>query len=274
MPSVEITAKSLTDATQAAAEKLGVSPESVKVTVLEEIKGLFGKSSVRVLAESAEVKTAAPVPTPVVAAAAEPTPAPVEEAPTPAPKERPGRRPRKSEEPKADVVADSSLTEAPAPAPEEAEIVASQADAEQLLALVQELISAAGLEVETRLDGINGRYVTIAFDGNDSSYLVGKHGEVINAFQYLVNVIGGRRFNNGVRANLDANDYRRRREEALTAHAVKIADQVKERGEEALLPTMPAFERRIIHKAMQSVPGVSTYSEGEEPNRRVVIAPA
>jgi len=273
MPSVEITAKSVTEAKQAAAEKLGVSPESVTVTVLEEIKGLFGKSSVRVLAESAEVKTAVPVPTPVVAAAVEPAPVASEPEAPAAPKERLGRRPRKTEEPKAEPAAESVAADAPAAA-EETEIVASQADAEQLLALVQELISAAGLEVETRLDGINGRYVTIAFDGNDSSYLVGKHGEVINAFQYLVNVIGGRRFNNGVRANLDANDYRRRREEALTAHAVKIADQVKERGEEALLPTMPAFERRIIHKAMQSVSGVSTYSEGEEPNRRVVIAPA
>jgi spoIIIJ-associated protein len=281
MPSVEITAKSVPDATLAAAEKLGVSPESVTVTVLEEIKGLFGKSSVRVLAESAEVKTVAPAPVAApVAAAAPVAEAPVEEAPVaeaPAPRERGGRRPRRSEEPRAEAPAAEVAADAPSDAPraetEEAEIVASQADAEQLLALVRELISAAGLEVETRLDGINGRYVTIAFDGNDSSYLVGKHGEVINAFQYLVNVIGGRRFNNGVRANLDANDYRRRREEALTAHAVKIAEQVKERGEEALLPTMPAFERRIIHKAMQSVAGVSTYSEGEEPNRRVVIAP-
>jgi spoIIIJ-associated protein len=91
--------------------------------------------------------------------------------------------------------------------------------------------------------------------------------------QYLVNIIAGRRFDNGVRATLDGNDYRRRREEALTLLATKIADQVKSRGEEAVLDALPAFERRIVHKALSTYEGISTYSEGEEPNRRVVIAP-
>jgi spoIIIJ-associated protein len=53
-----------------------------------------------------------------------------------------------------------------------------------------------------------------------------------------------------------------------------VADEVKKRGEEAVLDALPAFERRIVHKALSDYEGVSTYSEGEEPNRRVVIAPA
>ena len=89
-----------------------------------------------------------------------------------------------------------------------------------------------------------------------------------------MNIICGRRYNNGVRATIDANDYRKRREEALTRLANKVADQVIERGEEAVLDVLPAFERRIVHKALSVRTGIATYSEGEEPNRRVVIAPA
>jgi spoIIIJ-associated protein len=97
---------------------------------------------------------------------------------------------------------------------------------------------------------------------------------VLNALQYLVNIIGNRRIANGVRATLDGNDYRKRREDTLTSLAQNIADQVKKRGEEAVLDALPAFERRIVHKALSTVTGITTYSEGEEPNRRVVIAPA
>jgi hypothetical protein len=78
----------------------------------------------------------------------------------------------------------------------------------------------------------------------------------------------------GIRATLDGNDYRRRREEALTQLASKIAAQVLDRGEEAVLDALPAFERRIVHKALSEIDGVTTYSEGEEPNRRVVIVPS
>jgi spoIIIJ-associated protein len=102
---------------------------------------------------------------------------------------------------------------------------------------------------------------------------VGKHGDVLNAMQYLVNIIASRRIERGVRATLDGNDYRRRREEALTTLAQRIAEQVQKRGEEAVLDALPAFERRIVHKALGEISGVTTYSEGEEPNRRVVIAP-
>ncbi len=152
--------------------------------------------------------------------------------------------------------------------------MATAADGEQLTALVKELLAAASLQVNAKTGEIAGRYVNIHLDGKDAAFLVGKHGEVLNAMQYLVNIIAGRRFDNGVRATLDGNDYRRRREDALTQLATKIADQVKARGEEAVLDALPAFERRIVHKALSGYEGISTYSEGEEPNRRVVIAPA
>jgi spoIIIJ-associated protein len=282
MPSVEITAKSVQEATKAAAEKLGVSPENVTVIVLEETKGLFGKSTVRVRAEAAE-------PTPAAATVAEPQ-APAEsplqdiqeafEEPTTAVKKTSrGRGGKKAAPPKEEAEPAPAAAEPAAeqPAAEEVtdtQIVATEADAAQLTELVRELLAAADLNVNAQVGEISGRYVNVTLDGKDAAFLVGKHGEVLNAMQYLVNIIAGRRFDNGVRATLDGNDYRRRREEALTGLATKIAEQVKKRGEEAVLDALPAFERRIVHKALSTYDGISTYSEGEEPNRRVVIAPA
>ncbi len=283
MQTVEITARSVEEATRAAAEKLGVEAEAVKVSVLEETKGLFGKSTVRVRAEVVDVAPAPsappePAPKPARKAAkthkAEPVEAPVAEpAPVEAPAEPPAKksgRGRAKAEPKPEAPA---AAEEEKPQEAESEVVATQADGEQLTALVRELLTAANLQVNAKTGEIGGRYVNIHLDGKDAAFLVGKHGEVLNAMQYLVNIIAGRRFDNGVRATLDGNDYRRRREDALTQLATKIADQVKQRGEEAVLDALPAFERRIVHKALSNYEGISTYSEGEEPNRRVVIAP-
>jgi spoIIIJ-associated protein len=290
MQTVEITAKTVQEATKVAAEKLGVSIELLKITVLEETKGLFGKSNVRVRAEA---EGSAPVPAEPAsppaakggkkgskaAKASEPVaePAPVVE-PEPVVVEPAAKEPAKKggkgkakAEPKVDEVPE--VIEDAKPAEGEPEVVATASDGEQLTALVKELLSAASLQVNAKTGEIAGRYVNIHLDGKDAAFLVGKHGEVLNAMQYLVNIIAGRRFDNGVRATLDGNDYRRRREDALTMLATKIADQVKQRGEEAVLDALPAFERRIVHKALSTYEGISTYSEGEEPNRRVVIAP-
>lgn len=288
MQTLEITAKTLEDAKQAAAEKLGVPAERVNVTVLEEVKGLFGKSSVRVRAEvEPEAPAATPEPTPVetlndMQGAVDPL-VDVRES---------GRRRRgnrRDDKPAAKAPASSASNSAPAgsdapvsepasgtdsPADEREETVANAADAEDLKAIVVELLDAAGMQVDVKVGEISGRYANLILDGKDVAFLVGKHGEVLNALQYLVNIVAGRRLERNVRATLDGNDYRRRREEALTQLATQIADQVRERGEEAVLDALPAFERRIVHKALSVLEGVTTYSEGEEPNRRVVIAPA
>jgi spoIIIJ-associated protein len=77
-----------------------------------------------------------------------------------------------------------------------------------------------------------------------------------------------------VRVVLEGDSYRERRAQTLTDMALKLAQEVRARGEEAVLDALPAFERRVIHQAIVDLEGVTTYSEGEEPNRRVVIAPS
>lgn len=273
MQSIETTGKSVDDAKKSAATKLGVGEDQLTVTVLEESKGLFGKSNVRIRAEVSAAPTTAVVEAPakvekkraakpaaeapVEAAAVEEEP--VEQAPKPA---RARRAKPKAEEGTSEEVG------------ERESVVAGDREAEQLTQLVGDMIEAAGLDVHIKSAVPGGRYVNIELDGRDVAHLVGKHGEVLNSMQYLVNIIASRRFNDGVRATLDGNNYRRRREDQLSQLATRVADEVKNRGEEAVLDALPAFERRVVHKALSEYEGIQTYSEGEEPNRRVVIAPA
>ncbi len=285
MQAIEVTAKSMDEAKRIASEKLGVGVDQIETTVLEETKGLFGKTNLRVSAKVLEAGTAVVKAEPVskgrakaapkakAAAAPKVVEEPVVEAAAEAPKKGRGRAGAKPVEAKAETAATNGHAEERS-GEGEPEIIATEENAEQLAKLLRDLIASADLTVDVTPSGLNGRYVNITLDGKDAAFLVGKHGEVLNALQYLTNIIGSRKIANGVRVTLDGNDYRRRREETLTALAVNIAEQVKKRREEAVLDALPAFERRIVHKALSTVTGITTYSEGEEPNRRVVIAPA
>ena len=279
MQSIEIQARSLEEAKTAAAAKLGVPESDVSVTLIEQTKGLFGKSSVRVRAEVADAKPAkaekAEKPTkaekakPAAKKTAKAKAEPEEKAEETPAKAKPAakrttKKAAEAQEPEAEA----------SEAAETGDVQATKDDGNQFLDLLKTLLASSDLDIDVKLGEISGRYVNVVLDGKDTAYLVGKNGEVLNTLQYLLNVVGGRRFRNGVRVTLDGNDYRHRREQALTQLAVEIASQVSERGEEAVLDALPAFERRIIHKALVSHQGVTTYSEGEEPNRRVIIAPA
>jgi spoIIIJ-associated protein len=300
MQSVELSAKTVNEARKAAAQKLGVAEDALNVTVLEETKGLFGKSTVRVRAEViAAPAPAAPAPAaPAAAPAAQPQaekpsrggrgrkpaaepapetvgqPEPAVAAATAAEEEPRGRGRGRGRGKKEEAPVAAASEEGASTGEERSESVATADDGEKLAGLLRELLESAGMQVNVTLGEISGRYVSLKLDGKDAAYLVGKHGEVLNALQYLVNVVAHRRLGTEARATLDGNDYRKRREDVLTQMASTIAAQVKERGEEAVLDALPAFERRIVHKALQEIDGVVTYSEGEEPNRRVVIAPA
>ena len=266
MQSIELTAKSVDEARATAAEKFGVSPEDVQVTVIEQTKGLFGKTNIRVRAETSIAAAPAPTPEPVAVAAA---PAPIAEPVHVAPSHGVSETPPET---KGDMQETMNAPEGETET--ENQVVATQEDADQLLALVNDILSSGDLNVTAKANTSGGRYVNVEIDGKDVAFLVGKHGEVLNALQYLVNIAAARKFANGVRITLDGNNYRERREAALSALATKIAAEVKARREEAVLDALPAFERRVVHKALAAIEGVETYSEGEEPNRRVVIAPA
>ena len=271
MDTIELVTTSIEEAKEKAASQLGVSPDDVQIEVIDETKGLFGKPgklTVRATAKASKAKPAKAAPT-----ATEP---PAEK---PAKAEKPEKPARKTT--KAVVEAEPEKQEATADAEpkrdrrqERADVVATDEDAQNLLALLNQLLGASGMDAEATVTQLNGKYVHIEIDGKDVGHLVGRRGEVLNSLQYLLNVIASRQLDNGVRVTLEGDNYRERRAEYLTNIATKLAEEVRSRGDEAVLDALPAFERRIIHQVVMEMEGVTTYSEGEEPNRRIVIAPA
>lgn len=115
-------------------------------------------------------------------------------------------------------------------------------------------------------------HVVLNLRGDDLGILIGKHGQTLDALQYLTNLAANRDAENKVRFILDVEDYRKRRTETLSRLALRLADKVKRRGEKVALEPMSPHERKIIHVALQNDNRIVTYSEGDEPFRKVVIA--
>jgi spoIIIJ-associated protein len=117
--------------------------------------------------------------------------------------------------------------------------------------------------------------VTASFSGRDLGLLIGKHGQTIDAIQYIANAIVFRGHADGRKAIVvDAAGYRDRRRASLDALAVRSAERAVSSGERVELEPMTAVERKVVHLRLKDYPGVETTSEGTEPNRFVVIAPA
>lgn len=119
-----------------------------------------------------------------------------------------------------------------------------------------------------------GDTLHIDVSGQDCGAAIGRHGETLEAIQYLASLVANKFSEERVRVILDIGGYRRRRESALISLAERAADKVVHSGLQYPLDPMNPAERRIIHSALQNFPGVTTFSEGEEPDRHVVIAPA
>lgn len=110
--------------------------------------------------------------------------------------------------------------------------------------------------------------------GAKMGMLIGKRGQTLNALQYLTNVAYHKRFpEEGGRVVLDVEDYREKREETLRTLAINLAKKAARYRKDVVLEPMTPQERRIIHTTLQEHPSVSTFSEGEEPYRKVVISP-
>ena len=137
---------------------------------------------------------------------------------------------------------------------------------------LDEIIKAMGLNVNYEIFQ-REEQILINLYGNDVGVLIGHRGETLDALQYLVNLAANKNEEIPRRIVLDAQGYRERREKTLIRLAEKVADKVKQKGHPYALEPMTPQERRIIHTALQNHEGVYTYSEGEEPNRKVIIAP-
>ena len=125
-------------------------------------------------------------------------------------------------------------------------------------------------EMEITEDNQN---ITVNIEGDKLGILIGRRGETLDALQYLMNLSVNRKQESRRRLVLDIEGYRLRREETLKKLAFKLADKARQRGRSVVLEPMNSLERRIIHTALQGTADITTFSEGEEPYRKIIIAP-
>ena len=138
---------------------------------------------------------------------------------------------------------------------------------------LQGLLDAAGLSAEAQVEHRDAENVTFAIIGSDARLLIGPQAQALDALQYLLSLMTNKGRDLRLRITLDADGYRARRTQTLTTFAEDMAAQVAATGQEAITDPLNAMERRIIHTALVDHPEIQTYSEGDDPNRYVVISP-
>jgi len=151
---------------------------------------------------------------------------------------------------------------------EEDRLAMAQEDA---LDFIDGLLEAMDVDGEATAE-IRDRRVYVSVEGEEAAILIGHHGQTLDAIQELLRSAVQRQVRARVWVTLDVQGYRERRKEALRERAKEMAARAIDEGEMELEP-MNAFERKIVHDAVGEIEGVTSFSEGEEPYRRVVIAP-
>lgn len=129
------------------------------------------------------------------------------------------------------------------------------------------------MELEVSIERTEGEEGTLLnLSGPELGILIGRRGQTLDALQYLTNIVGNRYSNAHLRIVLDAENFRERRRKTLEDLARRLAQRVIKTRKEVVLEPMPPQERKIIHAYLQSYSGVKTFSKGDEPNRRIIIA--
>ena len=154
--------------------------------------------------------------------------------------------------------------DAPATMPEE--------PIERVEALLEELLDA--LDLESELEVIEHDDVIEAkIDGEDLALLIGRRGQTIDAVQLLCYRVAFRGRGDRKRVSVDASGYRQRRRETVERQGDRASERALETGKEIELEPMSASERKVVHDHLKDRPGIETFSEGEDPNRCVIVAP-
>ena len=297
---ITATGKTIDLAIAAALEQLGMDRDSVSVEVLDNPKSGF----LGIGAQPAKVKVtyevpdeppkpalssasrskpkksaaeAAPVPKVIAPAAPAAAPAPAMAQPKPQREPRPQReqkpRPeRKPQQPKAPA----ERREQPAPkAPVEPKVYAPAepgSTEEKIEQFVKGLLEHMGSDAVPHAVKTADDTYLVDLVGDNLGILIGRRGETLDAIQHLTNYAVNRSAVKRVRINVDAENYRLKREESLQRLAAKVAGKVVKYRRSITLEPMNAYERHVIHAALQDYPEVTTFSTGSEPHRRIVVA--
>ena len=268
------TGKTVDLAIEAALAQLGLDRDSVSVQVISREKSGFlgiGNQPAKV-----EVTYEAPDPAPEAprvalssASRSKPKAKPVVAQPAPAPvapKAEPKPVVKAERKPEPKVEAPKAPTEPKVYAPAEAGSVE-----EKIEKFLKGLLEHMGSDAVPHAWKEEGNTYKVEFEGNDLGYLIGRRGDTLDALQHLANYSVGRTVEGHIRINVDAEDYRAKREDSLSRYARKKAQQVLKARRRTTLEPMNAYERHVIHSALQDMDNITTHSTGTEPNRRVVI---
>ena len=258
MSYIDVTGKTEEEAIRKALQQLQMDRDDVSVEILERAKSGFlgiGSSPARVRVTYGQEEPEAPA-----------APVQPEKKPEKKPESKPQQpKPQKAEAPKAAPKA----AETPAtPAQELCQDDNARRITEFLTGLLEHMDSPAQVKVtETE----KGRY-SVVLEGQKLGQLIGRRGETLDAIQQLTNYAVNSGREKRIRVHVDAENYRAKREQSLESLARKVAGKVTKYRRSVTLEPMNAYERHVIHAALQDVPGVNTYSIGTEPNRRVVVS--
>lgn len=295
---IDVTGKTEDEAIQSALAQLGMDRDDVSVEILERAKSGFlgiGSAPARVRVSyddgkaEEEVKPAEKPAGPKPEKKPEPRPA----APLYAPEvlqkksgasrgEKSERREREDRRERAPRAERSERNERPARAERPAPQAKAPVDlgeechdekSEQIRAFLKGLLEHMDSSAEVKVyESEKGRY-KVFLEGDKLGALIGRRGETLDAIQQLTNYsINRGSEKNRARVQVDAENYREKREQSLERLAEKVAGKVTKYRRNVTLEPMNAYERHVIHTALQDTPGVTTFSIGTEPNRRVVVS--
>ena len=267
MSYIDVTGKTEDEAIRKALAQLGMDRDDVSVEILERAKsgflGLGGNPArVRVTYAAAEEEAASrtEVPAPV-AEPAKKQPVEKKQEVKPEKKAEKAEMPAAKQEVKAEVKEEAADNG-----------ICTDANAARICAFLDGLLEHLDSKAEIKVyESEKGRYKVI-LEGQKLGALIGRRGETLDAIQQLTNYAVNSGSEKRIRVHVDAENYRAKREQSLEALAAKVAAKVTKYRRSVTLEPMNAYERHVIHSALQEVAGVTTYSIGTEPNRRVVVS--
>lgn len=289
---IDVTGKTEDEAIQSALAQLKMDRDDVSVEILERAKAGFlgiGSAPARVRVsyddgKAEEVKPvekpAAPKPEKKVEPASAPKAVPMyapevlqKKEPRAAKEERSGRPAREERRERAPR---AERAEHPAPQPKPIVDLGEECHdekSEQIRAFLKGLLEHMDSAAEVKVyESEKGRY-KVFLEGEKLGALIGRRGETLDAIQQLTNYsINRGSEKNRARVQVDAENYREKREQSLERLAEKVAGKVTKYRRNVTLEPMNAYERHVIHTALQDTPSVTTFSIGTEPNRRVVVS--
>ena len=268
---IDVTGKTEEEAINRALEQLKLDRDDVSVEILERAKAGFlglGSCPAKVRVSYGEDEEPAAPAQPKAEKVREDKP----KAEKPRAEKKPAEKPQRREEPVKKELAPKTEEAQTVKVPEDLGEEVDDERAQEIRKFLSGLLQQMEVQAEVKVYlPEKGRY-KVFLEGQGLGAIIGRRGETLDAIQQLTNYAVNSGREKRIRVHVDAENYRAKREQSLESLARKVAGKVTKYRRSVTLEPMNAYERHVIHAALQDVPGVNTYSIGTEPNRRVVVS--